>query len=337
MKHRFSLLATVVVLAALPFLLPNNFMLDIAIRIAFAAIAAIGLNLLMGFAGQISIGHAAFVAIGGYGSGILATRFEWPALLSIPAAALASALVAWLIAKPILRLKGHTLTMATLGLGVIVNIVLINEVDWTGGPDGMAVPPLAIGSFALAKLAHWYVLAAVLLFVAIVLSLNLFASPAGRALRGLHGSEYAARVVGVDVAAFKSRAFVASAVFATISGALSAHYLAFISPATASFAHSVELATMVVLGGMSSTFGAVLGAALITMLPQLVGGLHGYEAIVFGLVLMLTMMFMPKGLVPSVALRLRNDPHASPLRAVRCPPGGRSSPRGGPAAKKEVR
>ena len=305
MKLRPSLLLTAAVLVALPFLLPNNYTLDIAIRIALAAVSVIGLNLLMGFAGQISIGHAAFVAIGAYGSAVAATRFEWSPLVSIPAAAVAAAFVAWLIAKPILRLKGHSLTMATLGLGVIVNIVLINEVDWTGGPDGMAVPPLAIGTFTLQKLTHWYALAALVLFLAIVLSLNLFSSPAGRALRGLHGSEYAARVVGVDVSAFKVRVFIASAVFATISGSLTAHYLAFISPSLSSFSHSVELATMVVLGGMSSTFGAVLGAALLTMLPQLVGGLHGYEAIIFGLVLMLTMIFMPKGLVPSIALRLK--------------------------------
>lgn len=305
MKLRTSLGLTAAVLIALPFVLPNNYALDIAIRIAFAAVAVIGLNLLMGFAGQISIGHAAFVAIGAYGSAIAATQFGWTPLISIPAAAVAAAFVAWLIAKPILRLKGHSLTMATLGLGVIVNIVLINEVAWTGGPDGMAVPPLAVGSFTFQKLTHWYALAAVVLFGSIVLSLNLFSSPAGRALRGLHGSEYAARVVGVDVSAFKVRVFIASAVFATVSGSLTAHYLAFISPSLASFAHSVELATMVVLGGMSSTYGAVLGAALLTMLPQLVGGFHGYEAIIFGLVLMLTMMFLPKGLVPSVALRLK--------------------------------
>ena len=111
--------------------------------------------------------------------------------------------------------------------------------------------------------------------------------------------------LGVDVARFKVRAFVVSAVFAAVSGSLTAHYLGFISPSLAAFTHSVELATMVVLGGMASTFGALLGAALLTALPQLLGGLHGYEMVFFGLVLMLTMMFLPKGLVPTLALRLR--------------------------------
>ncbi|SFP57990.1 branched-chain amino acid transport system permease protein [Variovorax sp. OK605] len=302
---RPSLLVLALVLALLPLAMPNNYVADVAVRIALAAIAAIGLNLLMGFAGQISIGHAAFVAIGAYGSGIVTVRFGWPPLLAICGAAVGAAAVAWLIAKPILRLKGHSLTMATLGLGVIVNIVLINEVDWTGGPDGMAVPPLAVAGFTFAKVLHWYALAAVLLWLSVLLSLNLHQSPAGRALRGLNGSEVAARVMGVDVARFKVRAFVVSAVFAAVSGSLTAHYLGFISPSLAAFTHSVELATMVVLGGMASTFGAVLGAALLTALPQLLGGLHGYEMVFFGLVLMLTMMFLPKGLVPTLALRLR--------------------------------
>lgn len=302
---RPSMAVTVAVLALLPLVLPNNYALDIAIRIALVAVAVIGLNLLMGFAGQVSIGHAAFVAIGAYGSGVASTRLNWPPLLTLALAALMAAVLAWLVAKPILRLKGHSLTMATLGLGVIVNMVLVNEVAWSGGPDGMPVPPLTLAGFGFVKLGHWYALAAAVLLGAITLSLNLYSSPAGRALRGLHGAEVAARVVGVDVAAFKLRAFVASAVLASISGGLMGHYLGFISPSIASFTHSVELATMVVLGGMSSTFGAVLGAALLTLLPQLLGGLNGYESILFGLILMLTMMFLPRGLVPTIALWLR--------------------------------
>lgn len=305
MTRLASLTVTAVVMIALPLVLPNNYALDIATRIGLIGLAVIGLNFLMGFSGQISIGHAAFFAIGAYGTAIATARLGWTSLAAMAAAALASGLLSWLIAKPILRLRGHSLTMATLGLGVIVNIVLINEVAWTGGPDGIPVPPLALGGITITKITHWYAIAAVLLFGAVVLSLNLFDSPAGRALRGLHGSEFAARVAGVDVAVFKSRAFVASAVFATVSGSLTAQYLGFISPSVASFTHSVELATMVVLGGMSSTYGAILGAALLTVLPQLLGGLHGYESILFGLVLMLTMIFLPRGLVPSLALVAR--------------------------------
>ena len=295
-----SVLITIAVLALLPILLPNSYIIDIAIRIGLAAITAIGLNLLMGFAGQVSIGHAAFVATGAYASGILTAQFNWPPLLALVAAAVGVALLAYVIAKPILRLKGHSLTMATLGLGIIVNIVLINEVKWTGGPDGMSVGPLHVGPWALEGEFQWYALVAVLLVIAIVLSLNLYDSPAGRALRALHGSEVAAKVMGVDTAAFKVRVFVMSAVFASVAGSLSAHYSAFITPHMASFMSSVELATMVVVGGMASTFGVVLGAALLTLLPQVLGGLQEYKMVLFGLILMLTMIFLPKGMVPSL-------------------------------------
>lgn len=300
---RPSLLATMAVLALLPFLLTNAYVVDVAVRICLAAIVAIGLNLLMGFAGQVSIGHATFVALGAYSSAIMTSRYNWPPLAALAAGAAGVALMAYLIAKPILRLKGHSLTMATLGLGIIVNMVLVNEVAWTGGPDGVAVGPLQIGDWVLVGERAWYALVATLLLLAIVISLNLFASPAGRALRALHGSETAAAVMGVDTAVFKVRVFVLSAVFASLAGSLTAHYSSFITPHLAGFMPSVELATIVVVGGMASTFGVVLGACLIVALPQLLGGFEGYEMVFFGLVLMLTVIFMPKGLVPTLAQR----------------------------------
>lgn len=307
---RPSVVALVAVLVLLPFALPNNYMMDIAIRAELIAIAVIGLNFLMGFAGQISVGHAAFIAVGAYGSGIATTRFGWPPIIALLAASAGSALFAWIIAVPILRLRGHSLTIATLGLGIIANLVLVNESSWTGGPDGMPVDPFEIAGFAVTKLLHWYVLAGALLVSAVVLSLNLFDSPAGRALRGLSVSEVAARAMGVDVPSFKVWAFVASAVFATVAGSLTAHYIGFVSPALAAFTQSVELATMVVLGGMGSTFGAVLGAVVLTILPQLLGGIRGYESLLYGLILMLTIIFLPRGLVPSIALRLKWRGHA---------------------------
>ncbi|MCI3208681.1 MULTISPECIES: branched-chain amino acid ABC transporter permease [Pandoraea] len=293
----------IVVLAVLPWLLPNAFMLDVAIRILFAGMIAVGLNLLMGFAGQISIGHAAFVAMGGYASGILTTTYNLPPSAALVCGAVGTGIVAWIIARPMLRLRGHSLTMATLGLGIIVNLVLINEGALTGGPDGMAVGPFGIGSLTLETPMAWYVAAAVLLVIVVVLSLNLYISPAGRALRALHGTEVAARVMGVDATAFKARVFVLSAVIASLAGGLLAHYTGFITPQLASFMSSVQLATIVVVGGMASTFGVVLGAALIVLLPQLFGGLQEYELILFGLVLMVTMIFLPRGIVPTLANR----------------------------------
>lgn len=290
------MILTAILLCSIPLFLPNTFYFDIAIRMGLVAISVIGLNLVLGFGGQISMGHAAFGALGAYGSAILTARGGVPPVLSIAASICAVMFLAYLFGRPILRLKGHSLTVATLGFGIIVSIVLINEVKWTGGPDGMPVNPLTIGTFALVSEFHWYALVAVLLLLAIALSLNFKNSPVGRALRALSTSEVAAQSSGVDTASVKVKAFVASAGFAALAGALVGHYSGFISPDMSSFMRSVEFATMVIVGGRGSTFGTVLGAVLLSILPQLLGGYEQYEMCAFGLILMLTVIFMPLGL-----------------------------------------
>jgi branched-chain amino acid transport system permease protein len=291
-------LAAIIVLA--PLVLANNYSYEIAIQVALNAIVCVGLNLLIGYAGQISLGHAAFFALGGYGSAILASRYGVPVWLSIAAACSAVALLAFIIGRPTLRLKGHTLAMATLGLGVIVSIVLSTEDRITGGPDGMAVPPLVLFGWAMQGERVWYWVAGGILLAAVWLALNLIESPNGRALRALHGSEVAAETLGIPSARYKLQVFVLSAVFAAIAGALTAHYAGFITPAKASFMHSVELVIMVVFGGMASVFGAVVGAAVLTILPQFLTVLKDYEMMVFGAVLVGTMAFFPQGIVPTV-------------------------------------
>ena len=193
--------------------------------------------------------------------------------------------------------------MATLALGVFVSLVLSNEDRLTGGPDGMSVPPLSLLGHALSGEKTWYWVVGVLLLLAVWLSLNLVESPGGRALRALHGSETAAEVVGIDSVHHKVMVFVLSAVFAAFAGGLTAYYSGFTTPGQATFLHSIELVTMVVFGGMASTFGAVVGAAVLVTLPQLLAVLKDYEMVVFGAVMMLTMIFMPKGLVPTLAAR----------------------------------
>jgi branched-chain amino acid transport system permease protein len=234
-------------------------------------------------------------------------RWGWPVWASMPAAVLAVGALAWLVGRPTLRLKGHTLAMATLGLGVIVSIVLSNEDHLTGGPDGMAVPPLVLAGRTLQGEPVWYAIAAVALWLAVWLAGNLIDSPVGRALRALHGSEIAAETLGVDSARWKLTVFVISALFAATAGALTAHYAGFITPAKASFLHSVELVIMVVFGGMASVWGAVLGAAVLTLLPQLLTVLKDYEMMVFGAVLVTTMVFFPRGIVPTLARLFSKD------------------------------
>jgi branched-chain amino acid transport system permease protein len=292
-------LALAAVIALLPLVLPNNYFYEIAILVALNAIVCVGLNLLIGYAGQISLGHAGFFALGGYGSAILSGNHGWPSWISLPASCAAVGALAYVVGRPTLRLKGHYLAMATLGLGVIVSIVLATEDRITGGPDGMPVPPLAIFGWAVQGERAWYWLAGGTLLLAVWLALNLIESPAGRALRALHGSEVAAETLGIASAGYKLKVFVISAVFAAAAGALTAHYAGFMTPAKASFMHSVELVIMVVFGGMASIFGAVVGALVLTTLPQLLTVLKDYEMMVFGAVLMATMVLFPQGIVPT--------------------------------------
>jgi branched-chain amino acid transport system permease protein len=300
-----GLLILAAIIAALPLFLTNNFHYDVAVMIGFNAIVCVGLNLLIGYTGQISLGHAGFFALGAYASAVLTGTHNWPPLLALLLGAVAVGALAFVIARPILKLKGHNLAMATLGMGLIVAIVLTTE-DWlTGGPDGMPVPSFTLLGWELSEERTWYAVVGTLLLIAVWLALNLIDSPVGRALRAVHGSEVAAGVMGIDTTRYKVMIFVVSAVFASVAGSLYAHYSGFISPAEADFFHSIELVTMVVLGGMASTYGAVVGAAILTLAPQILTFFHDYEMLVFGAVLMSMMIFMRRGLVPSIAQLIR--------------------------------
>jgi branched-chain amino acid transport system permease protein len=292
-------------IAVLPWFLPNNFYFNVAILTGLNAIVCVGLNLLIGYAGQISLGHAGFFGLGAYGSAILTTHFGWPPIPALVASAVAVGVIALLVARPILTLKGHYLAMATLGMGVIVSIALVQEGNLTGGPDGMTVAPLRFFDVDLVGEKYWFWIVGSVLVAAVWLALNLVDSPVGRALRGLHGSEIAAEAMAVDTVRYKTLVFVISALFASVAGSLFAYYSGFLTPAEAGFLRSIQFVTMVVLGGMASTYGAVIGAAILTVLPQALTVFHDYEQVALGLILMLTMVFMPKGLAPSLAQRLK--------------------------------
>ena len=298
-----GLLIVIAILLLVPFVAPNSFYLDLAIRMAINAMIVLGLNLLIGFAGQISLGHAGFLGIGAYASAVLPTHFNWHPLLAMGAGALITGLLAALVARPIFKLKGNYLAMATLGLGIIINITLRNEAQWTGGPDGMPVLPMSLFGLEIYGDKPWYWIIAAMLVFAVWASQNLIDSPFGRALRALHGSEVASQVVGVDVVRYKVSIFVLSAVFASIMGSVTAHYIGFVSPNFADFFHSIELVTMVVVGGMASVFGSLVGAVLLTALPQALATFEGWETVVFGAILMGFMIFLPKGIVPTLAAR----------------------------------
>jgi branched-chain amino acid transport system permease protein len=292
----FYLLAIIALL--LPLIFPENYYVTVVgVLAAFNIILAVGLNLLMGYCGQISLGHASFFGLGAYSSAILTTRFELNPWLGILAGMVIVFIIANLIARPILKLKGHYLAMATLGFGIIIHIILVQTESLTGGPDGLGeIPSLSIAGWAINTDLRWYYISTISALITILLALNLIASRSGRAIRAVHGSEFAAQMMGIDSTKTKVAVFVFAAVLASFAGSLFAHQQNFVSPDSFSFFFSIGLVTMVVLGGLASTYGAVFGAILLTFLPEFLVVFEDYEMLIFGAILMLVMIFMPQGL-----------------------------------------
>lgn len=299
-KNRQTVIFVMFAAAALaaPFFLKGNYLLNVLIFVGINTMLAVGLNLLLGYAGQISLGHAAFFGMGAYISGIITSRFPVDPFLIMVLAALLAGLLAFAIGFPILKLKGHYLAMATLGFGIIMYIIFNETVDWTGGPSGLSgIPNLKVGSVVFDNDWNNYYLIWVFTLAVMLLSINLTRSRIGRALRAIHDSEVAARVMGVNARVLKVQIFTVSAVFSAIAGSLYAHVMTFISPASFGFNFSVELLTMIVIGGLGSIYGSFLGAAILTMLPEFLRVFQDFDIIVYGLMLIIMTMFMPGGLV----------------------------------------
>ncbi|MFP1643068.1 branched-chain amino acid ABC transporter permease [Pontitalea aquivivens] len=306
-----TLLVLALLIAITPFFFPSSYYYRVGSLIFVNGIAVTGMVILIGYAGQISLGHAGFAGIGAYTCALAPVHLGLHPGLALVLGAAISAAMAWLIGRPILRLRGYYLGVATLGFGILVSMVLANERDITRGPDGIEVADLGLRGLLkdmglnLNNSEFWYAFTGLALLLGAWLALNLYNSPTGRALRALHGSEIAARTVGVDVARLKLQAFVISAVYASVSGSLLALQNKFITPDVAGYMHSIEMVTMAVLGGAGSVLGAIFGAGILTMLPQVLTVFAEYEQLMLGLVMMLVMIFMRDGLLPSVLRLIR--------------------------------
>lgn len=293
------------VVIVLPHIVPSTFYLRIAVLVFIFSLAVLGLNLLMGFAGQVSLGHAGFFGIGAYAVAVAPTHFAVPGWLALILGVVVAGLLAFVIGRPILKLKGHYLAVATLGMGILIAMVFTNEARFTGGPDGMAVPRLVLFGWTARGSVTWYWISGATLVLAMLLAVNLIDSPTGRALRAIHDSEVASRVLGIDVARYKLIAFVLSAIYAALAGGYLALFDGLVTPATAGFMRSIEFVTMAVLGGLGSVLGSVVGAALLTILPQMLTVFHDYEHIALGLIMIVFMIFLRAGIVPSLASLFR--------------------------------
>jgi branched-chain amino acid transport system permease protein len=270
------------------------------------AIAGVGLMLLVGYTGLISLGHAAFLGIGAYVNAVLLSH-NVPFLVTLPAAGLFTALCGAAIGRPTLRMSGLYLAIATLAFGSIVGTVFQKWDSVTGGFDGFAVPtPYVFGIAIEGATGIYYVSLVVLVFVLFV-SANLLRSPAGRAMVAIRDSEVSAQSMGIHLARYKTLVFAISAGMTGLAGALFAHYVRFLAPDAFDVLLSVQFVTIVFVGGLGSLRGAILGAMFVRLLPQLIaivrddlpfgiGRLPGLEPSLFGLVLVLVILFQPGGL-----------------------------------------
>jgi branched-chain amino acid transport system permease protein len=260
-------------------------------------IVAVSLDLLMGYAGQISVGHAAFFAVGAYASGILTVKCGVTPLPAMIGGAILSAGIAWLTGRPVLALKEYYLAMATLALNEVV-VTLIVGMQWlTGGASGLRdIPSFSfLGVSFDSQVRYYYVVWSVVVLV-ILASLAVVRSPFGKTLIAIHSDETAARTCGIDCAKYKVRIYVLSAVFASIAGSLLAHSMNFIAPENFGILTSINILVMLFLGGTGTIFGPALGALFLKILPELTYAFQDYEILINGIILILVLLFMPKGL-----------------------------------------
>jgi len=329
-----GLIVLAVLVAVFPLVMTSPYYLRVMNFAGIYCIICIGLSLLLGYAGQISIGQAGFFAIGAYSSGIFTVHFGWNPWLAMSVGIVLNCLAAFIVGTPTLKLKGHYLAMATLGIGEIIHVAAVADLEdltsffekaavWfgadatkaravlqpfselTGGPSGFAgIPPLGIGSWQVTEPWQWFYVIWIVILAAMMLSLNLIHSRIGRALRAIHGNEEAARAMGINTAPLKVGIFIISAVAASIAGSFYAHFVTFISPDTFTINDSILFLVMVAVGGMMNVWGAVVGSIIMATLPESLRFFHDYDILMYGLVLLLIMMFMPDGIVGLVS-RLR--------------------------------
>ena len=314
-KKTWSLGAFVLILVVLPFVDVPYLPTSVAIVIGIHAMLTVGLCLLMGYTGQVSLGHAAFYGIGAFFSAVLSTSYGVNPWLAMLIAAVATGGIAYVVSFPVFRLRGNYLAMGTLGFGLVIYWILRNLRQFTGGTEGLSgVPYLSIGGFAFdSDLKYFYLVWGVSLAI-LLLSENIIDSRVGRALRAIESSERAARSVGVNVGRFKVKVFVLTAVYASIAGSLFTHYLAFVSPQPFGFLFSVRLVVMAVVGGLASIWGAVVGTAIVTFMGRALHPLGELDIIAFGFLLMVVVIFLPQGVTRGLVTLFDNV--ASRLRGV---------------------
>ncbi|HBF36442.1 MAG TPA: branched-chain amino acid ABC transporter permease [Firmicutes bacterium] len=273
----------------------DPYLLQILINISIAIILALGLNLITGLTGQLSLGHAAFMSIGAFTGAILTIKLGMPFFLDILAAGFMAALSGIIIGFPTLRLSGDYLAIATLGFAEIIKVVFLN-LDITNRALGLSVPPP--NSNVPLAIYVW-----LLVILAIIIMALIHSSRFGRALKAIREDEIAAESMGINATGYKIVAFSVGAFFAGIGGCLYAHFIAYINPSDFAFSKSIDILNMVVLGGLGSIPGTIVGASLLTTAPEFLGFMSKYRMLVYGAMLVFLMIFRPNGLLGGFSFR----------------------------------
>ena len=302
--RRGALLGLAVVGLTAPWWIPNPYHLHVLIMAGIFAILALSLNLLLGYTGQLSLGHAAFFGIGAYTSALVSLRLDWSFWLGLPSAALLAGLAGWAIGRLALKLRGAYFVLVTISFAGVISLVSINWMDLTNGPLGLpGVPAPELGPFAFkTKNAYYYlVLAAVALAYAVCR--RLVHSRVGRAFVALRENEPLAESVGIDGTRYLVLAAVVSAALAGVAGSLYAHYTRFVSPEVFLFSYTVTMVIMVVGGGKGTLAGPVVGALLFTVLPEALREVVSWQwqMLAYGALLVVLVYFLPRGIVPALA------------------------------------
>ena len=296
MTRRVTLAIAVLALVCWPWIAPRYFVF-LASLVAVNAVVAIGLNLLSGYTNQLSFGHAGFLAIGAYTTALLALHApSVPAPLALLLAGFVTGVVGVALGVPCLRLEGLYLTMATLAFGFVVAEAILNLDGLTRGADGLRVPTAPLGPWRLASDGARYYLTVAVALLMIAIAVNLARSRTGRAFLAIRESEIAAQASGVNVAAYKTVAFAVSAFYTGVAGGLFAFVVGYLSPDAFDVFLSVDFVTMIIVGGLGSVPGSIVGAAVVTVLHDNLAGFQNYRPLIFGAVMVLVMLFLPGGL-----------------------------------------
>ena len=295
----FALVAFVVALLLPVIFRGNDYLLNLCVVAGVYSIVVMGLGILLGWAGQMSLAQAAFLGIGAYTSAYFTTHVGLNFWQALPLSILMSALVGVGVGYPCLRLSGHYLALATIGFGIITQLVLINWKAVTNGSDGITgIPaPPPIGSISFESYGTYFYIVLGFVVLCAYIASRIKATRVGRAMEAIRENELAASAMGINTTRYKILAFVLAGSYAGLAGSLLAHSIKFISPDSYSFDQSVVFLVMLILGGSSSIGGAILGAALLTLLPEVLRPLKNSYIMVYGAAVVAMIVFMPRGLV----------------------------------------